>query len=405
MHYKKQTKIPALIVSIVALLILAAFAVFAWAIYDAYTRRAESQPVGPDEGPYLTEEIPALTPTPYAFQGMASIQLAWFSKPPLDGDLQSLVENYDLLILTQKDEAVLDTLRALGYSKSIPQYFRLDAINAPGSCTDEPPGNQVAYMAGDFCMISAQHPDWFLLDSRGQRIFEDTGYYLMDPGNAEWRQFWLERVEMSQTQNGWFGVFLDNVDASLGRVQKHGAIPLRYPNDEAYQAAVEGFLKYIYEAYFHPLGRPLYANIVSNRGFDVWYSYLNYLDGAMDEGWALDWGDGYFSKSAWEDHLTRAEITQEDGKIALLVSPGDHQALLRQQFALGSYLLVNHGRAYFRYSNSSAYRENWLFPNYYYDLGVPMGVRYQDGDLWRRDFTQGSVIVDPIQHTVEFILP
>ena len=293
MNYKNQPKALLFIYSIVAILMVSALIFFGIAIYDAYYSESAAQPVAPGHEVFPTE-TPEMTPTPYAFEGQKSIQLAWFSKPPLDTDLRTLIDNYDFLILTQKDEVELGELRAMGYSKMIPQYFRLDAIHDPGSCIDEPPGNQVAYRVGDFCTISQQHPDWFLLDASGKRISESTGYYLMDPGNAEWRQFWLERVEASQTENGWFGVFLDNVDASLGRVQKHNTVPMRYLTDDAYQAAVEGFLKYIYEGYFKPLGRPLYANIVSNRGFDTWNRYLKYLDGAMDEGWAIDWGDGLF---------------------------------------------------------------------------------------------------------------
>jgi hypothetical protein len=64
-----------------------------------------------------------------------------------------------------------------------------------------------------------------------------------------------------------------------------------------------------------------------------------------------------------------------------------------------SYLLISNEKAAFRYSNSSIYREVWLYSNYRADLGTPLGPRYRNGSVWKRDFTKGSVTVDPVNHT------
>ncbi|NQU29503.1 MAG: hypothetical protein HQ525_02430, partial [Anaerolineae bacterium] len=66
-----------------------------------------------------------------------------------------------------------------------------------------------------------------------------------------------------------------------------------------------------------------------------------------------------------------------------------------QEFAFTSYLLINNGRAVFRYANSNNYREVWLYANYTVDLGEPLGPRYQDGEIWRREFTNGNIAVNP----------
>jgi len=355
-----------------------------------------------------THDLKVETPTPYIFfKEGKTIQLAWFAKPPQNGDALVLAQNFDLVILTIKDEPIQHQLRDLGIT-NIQQYFRIDAIKNPGSCTAEANGNQVAYKAGDFCWISAQHPDWFLQDSKGNQIY-DRGIYdeyvFMDPGNQEWREFFLERVIESQNANGWYGVFLDNVDASLGRMERKGITLAAYPDDAGFQAAIGGFLKFLYESYFQPSNRPLYANIVSNRNFNTWFRYLNYLDGAMDEGWGVDWSDGYRSVTNWEEHLTRAERTQDRGKKVILVAQGDKNDYQRQNFAFASYLLVNHGRAYFRYANSDSYHEIWLYPNYEMDIGYPLGPRYKEDEIWRRDFSKGSILVDPNNLTVEIITP
>jgi hypothetical protein len=41
----------------------------------------------------------------------------------------------------------------------------------------------------------------------------------------------------------------------------------------------------------------------------------------------------------------------------------------------------------------------WFYDNYRIDLGQPLGPRYQEGKIWRRDFANGSVLIDPKKHT------
>jgi hypothetical protein len=329
------------------------------------------------------------------------VNLAYFYKPPENSDAATLAHSFNTYILTRADESFRDQLIANGVQAPILQYVRIEAIMDPGSCSAQPYRDNVAYKIGDFCSISQDHPDWFLLDANGNRIKVDGKYFLMDPGNQGWREFWLSRTQESQEQLGWYGVFLDNVEASLSKVIQLGGVPAKYPDDASYQAAILGFLQYIYTSYFQPQDRPLLANIISLADTAVWFNYLQYLDGAMDEAWAVDWHTGYRSVSEWNAELTVAEQTQNNGKYAVLISQGDQSNTNRQNFAFASYLLISNGRAAFRYTNYDNYGKIWLYPDYDIDLGSPLGPRYPQGNLWRRDFTKGSVIVDPVNHTAQ----
>ncbi len=355
----------------------------------------------PEETP-----TPQLSPTPYVFTGK-TVQLAWFYRPPSDGNLSIIAETFDTFVLTKQDYDERDTLKSMGVTAPILQYLHFENIHDPGGCDTKPWRNQVAYNVGDFCMISEQHQDWFLLDANGNRIVTKSSsgtqdYAKMDPDNPGWRAFWLDRAREGQEVLGWDGTFLDNVEASLAKHEESYRRLLNYPDDASYQAAIEDFLKYLYTNYYAPFGRPLYANIIAVRDPAVWFRYMQYLDGAMIEGWAVDWDDGYFPVSKWEEQMDRAERTQWLGKEVILVSQGDRQNLARQEFAFACYLLINHGRASFRYANyRGAYPETWLYGTYYIDIGEPIGTRYQDGDVWRRDFTGGSVMVDPVNHIAE----
>jgi hypothetical protein len=332
-----------------------------------------------------------------------TIQLAWFYKPPEKESLPVLAENYDIFVLTHKDEGQRDTLKSMGVESPIYVYLQFVEIKDPGSCTEGPQGNQVAFKPGDFCEISENHPDWFLLDQNGNRIVIGNSYY-MDPGNAEYRAFWMERAKELQDQFAWDGVFIDNVEVSLNKLENLDITPANYPTDADYQAAIEGFLRFVYEQYFEPNGKPVLANIISVDDWEVWLRYLQYLDGAMIEAFAVDWSNGYRAPTDWKDQVSAAEQALANGKKLILVSQSGQARPKHQLFSLASYLLVANNNAFFRYADSENYREISLYENYALDLGPALGSRYKDGTFWRRDFTNGIVLVDPKSNSAEIRL-
>jgi hypothetical protein len=331
------------------------------------------------------------------------IRLAWFYKPPDTTQMELVGKQADFFILTHKDEPALTEFKAQGVTVPFSQYLLLAEIHDPGSCSDGPRGNQVAYKAGDFCAISSQHPDWFLLDKNGKRI-GDGDTLLMDPGNAGYRAFWLERARELQETYGWQTVFLDNVEASRAKMVKGNEPLAKYPDDESYQRAVEGFLTYIRQNYFEPRGKPMYGNIVSVDDAAVWDGYMEYLDGAMIESFATDWDRGFPSTGDWEQQLDRAEQALIGGKTLILVAQGKQEDLTLQNFAFASYLLLANGNAYFRYTHSDSYREWWTYENYELNLGAPLSDRYEENGGWRREFQNGYVIVNPQKRHAEIVI-
>ena len=324
-------------------------------------------------------------------------QLVWFYKPSFDTTPRILAKYFENFILTKGDESYRDILKAEGVTSPFLQYLRLDAIQDPGSCSVEPYHNQVADMPGDFCNISSNHPDWFLLDKNGRRMYSD-GYVMMDPGNSDWRRFFLNRAMLSQTALNWDGVFLDNAEASLTKRYQYGQVPAKYKTDSSYQNAVKGLLSYLYINYFQPAGHPLFANIITLKNPSIWFSFLQVLDGAMSESWGTDWDSKWLPAAEWRQQLNRAENTQGLGKRVILVAQGDKTDLQRQQFAYASFLLIDNGRAFFRYTLKDHYRHAWKYENYNHNLGIPLGRRYQKGNQWCRDYSSGKVCVDPSSH-------
>jgi hypothetical protein len=344
-------------------------------------------------------ELPAAT-------GSVETNLAWFYRPPNDGNLTPLARRFNLYILTHGDEAKRDAVREKGGKGLFLQYLHFETIQNPALCKDErycsgePWGNQVAYQQGDFETINRDHPDWFLRDSKGNLIITDESFVMMDPGNPGWQAYFLEQAREMQEKFGWEGVFLDNVEASLGKIRRSGKMPVRYPDDASYQAAVLSFLKYLYTGYFQPHGRPLYANIIEVHDLATWSKYLRFLDGVMDEAWAVGWDNSYLSYDEWDQQLRRAEKAQALGKQVILVAQGGQLDTSRQQFAFASYLLINNGRAAFRYTHhNDGYEQVWLYGNYFQSLGNPIGRRICPLNLLCvREFSRGWVLVIPFNH-------
>lgn len=362
---------------------------------------AQSAPDDPTSTPTLQPSleptaIPAVTVVP---------QLVWFYKPPSDDDLANIAASFSFGILSNGNEAERDQLMKLGMPGPFLQYLRFDVIQDPGSCSRQPWKNQVANQAGDYCRLSQEHPDWFLHDKNGELLVNPYGgedFIMMDPGNKFWRAFFVERALQAQQSGKWDGLFLDNVEVSFMFRENRNQFPSAYPTEESYTTAIQDFLEYIHIR-LAAKGKLLFANLISRRDDSEFTNNLNFLDGAMHEGWAIDWPTGYRDAKEWETQMRLAEDTQALGKTILLVSQGKIGQEKLQRFAYASYLLVMQGRAYFRYANSSNYREAWLYPNYQQKLGQPLGPRYQVGDpsegAWRRDFANGWVEVNPVDHT------
>lgn len=330
-----------------------------------------------------------------------TVNLAFFYKPPSNSDAATVASSFGTVFLTGGDENFVNQLASKGFTSPVSQYFRSEGIQDPGNCTSSPANNQIANRAGDFCSISQNHPDWFLLDTNGNRMRTSptSNYYRMDYGHPGWQAFFVTRLLETQQQTRWSGVFLDNLEASLSEIQSDGLASAKYPDDARYQAAVRSFLQYLQTNYSIPYDRVVVANVIAKREGAIWYDYLKYMTGGMKERWAVDWNSpDYISESKWKNDLSVAETTQSQGKYIILIAQGEKSDVNRQKFAFASYLLISNGKAAFRYANEDIYNEVWLYDNYKTNLGSPLGARYQTGTSWRRDFTNGYVIVDPISH-------
>lgn len=242
-------------------------------------------------------------------------------------------------------------------------------------------------------------PRWFydLPGQEGVRVLNcDWGWYLMDLADGGWRSYWQGEVARQIAANDDDGVFMDSlsVPSYLGADRYVPPLPAV---DAAFESAwaqrIDGWLAWLQT---QPTGR--YA-IVPNAG--AWITTRDpttyaAADGVMIEGFAL-WGDGDpFERSDWELQMDRCVrlVAQEK----LLLAQSYATAPRERMFALGSFLLVKGAHSYL---NLELGMEPEWWPEYAIDLGPALvtatdGIgELAQGDLYRRDFANGFVLVNP----------
>jgi hypothetical protein len=365
---------------------------------------------------------PLVTPAPPG----AVFALAWFPKPPLDGTSSTrLSAEHGYVELTgQADLLFRDALRGSGYRDPVYDYVLATSVEGPGPYKDhtesckpgyQPNDNNLAWGIDDFCTYIHPHESWFLHNSRGERIAGDYAgdghwQYLMNPADPGWRSFAYGRLREIRDRLGYDGLRLDNLDLDLhrawfsmrtsdGHVQEFG-------DDAAWRTAMQGWLAGLRAT----LGAwPIWANLTSGADAGAWDAYQPYLDGALEESFAVHWLDGWYDAATWAADLERAETWLATGKSLILVGQGARDDLERMRFTLASYMLVaRDGQAFYRYSRyDSNYHEMWLYPEFdsARAQGAPTGPRREvRPGVWRRAFAHGYVEVNVAAHRGQLVL-
>ena len=358
--------------------------------------------------------------------GEKTVRQAVYVNYPKDTAMEVVAAKASTVVLPRTERRYRDNLRANGYTGKVTQYFLANEVHGPGPYANSsawcdsshvPHINQVAHQQGDFCKYLHANESWFLHNGAGNRLYSVSGgriMYHMNPASSGWRNFALQRMvrdvfgDSVQAKLGFDGIFLDNLAPKTYKLRKQvynaDGVVREYGTDSAYRDAVRGYLSTL-SGKLRP-GSLIWANIIDDYRVskDDYMSYVQYLDGWLNEAWSVNWSGQYLTVDDWANHLAIAEATLAQGKAVLTNAQGSRYDYNRQQFALASHLLItNNSKAYFRYSEASKYGEWWQYDNYNITLGAPKGRRYLSGTTWRRDFDCGYVTVDPAAHTGKIV--
>jgi hypothetical protein len=113
-------------------------------------------------------------------------------------------------------------------------------------------------------------------------------------------------------------------------------------------------------------------------------------------------GSGWFADNDWTYRQRFQELTEGAGKIFLGLTYAPKADERSMAYARANFLLfdqpANGGALLFEASDPEAqdpYSASWTA-----DVGSPVGTRFQAGSAWRRNFTGGTVVVNPTSSTV-----
>ena len=286
--------------------------------------------------------------------------------------------------------------------------------------------------------VNANHPDWFLLDSNGQRILLDNTYYL-DIGRQEVRErAWQSLRDFLNRCGRPRYIYLDNFDMRVGPGRY---APPNYPTNDLWVQAVVGWTEYVgsrlrSEFRFPDGAYPRFVpNVAWAPGF--WLrgipgvsqdapgvATLPYVGGFLIEHMfiharptqGLTTVDSYgtandFSRPEfWIYGRLRNTIrlvSENPDKIAILMptlwlnAPDSRQKL---RFAIAGCLMVQHDNTFVQIDprhEQNQYPDGYYPPELFVPLGLPQGnFQILNGDLivgglFIREYQNGVVVWNP----------
>jgi Hypothetical glycosyl hydrolase family 15 len=267
--------------------------------------------------------------------------------------------------------------------------------------------------------IVKNHPGWLLKGSNGKPI-EGKSWspkYWPDPGNKEWRAFFVKKVNqlVATTGGHWDGILLDEFLAThTGHTAGYlggSNTQVNYPSNGAFQNAQLEFLKDVAPR----LSVPILPNVdtpvlLPNSGAfnpEFFTDVQRAAGGAEAEVFVLHAPnqDGLLDKEMIEVYLDRARKTPS-GKIMILGTPTAELEghVARTLYTYFTYLLVaSPGRSvYWSFKEGNSSVPNFWYKEFDLNLGQPQGEMQTAGALWQREFADATVVVNPNREAAKF---
>ena len=287
-------------------------------------------------------------------------------------------------------------------------------------------GNAVEYRntIARYGDIAANHPDFFLLNSAGQKITDpDYIYYvLLDFGNPAYQAYWAQANVADIVTQPWVadGIFVDRCDSSQ---TASGLVPVTYPNDATWVPAMDNFCNGI-------AGLMVPQKLFCNRGCtrisagQTAWKALDAMstppDAVLEEGaFAVRWGAPaggvwFFAEAEWKgqvdlmSQMHRSKTVWEGSCLAAQDANGTDQNGASFNFwdaywyAMCSYLIGKNtvdNNSYFQFNveiaagDANAVTRAGELDTI--DLGNALGPYTVSGHLYSRQFAKGTVYVNP----------
>jgi hypothetical protein len=267
---------------------------------------------------------------------------------------------------------------------------------------------------------------WLLKDGSGNYVgYPGYDYlYLADIGNPAYqRAFVAAMTQDLRRYRGLKGVWIDNIVGNLI------ASSTAYSDSASYRAAMQSFVRAVgpalrskrwyvaVEAIMNDTTTPGWRTVFGDEcdGSQQlwWYRQIAPdVDGIATERWQMSWNDGSVRLSGsascsgqnWDGWQRLVSAVQRMGTdfFPLTSGPGDAAGVAKSTYLKASFLLDYNGGtsaliyASGGYGNYDARVDDWMAgAPWTLDLGKPLGAKFRVGVGWQRNFTGGTVVIDP----------
>ncbi len=255
------------------------------------------------------------------------------------------------------------------------------------------------------------HEDWFLHNARGQRHNHPGNRWdIHDITNPGFREYWLSNVIADMRATGAQGVFADSFEAG---VSSYGitppdprfagmspADPLKWPDGVTWLDQKRSLVAHVVDRFAATPEQFLFVPNIGGLTTTWWWPEYERVPGAMLENFALN-----VTPEDWVLSMNRALSLTSAGKLIIVESyPTSVQERL---FLVGSYLMLKGQHTFINAGGGGAL----YFPEYDLPLGpsrepLPRDVAaYAWQGVYRRDFRDATVIVNPSEQAVSVDVP
>jgi Hypothetical glycosyl hydrolase family 15 len=327
---------------------------------------------------------------------------------PTAEEIQSVGKRYDVVILNAWETQKMRLLRSLNPRAKILVYKDLASTRSYPGAFDGGVDNAFLPTGVGYGEANSGHPEWFALNTEGQRIEWSQaypGHWQMAVWDRNYQKAWADHVVDEVVRQGWDGVFADNDFAQL--VYYADDLLAGTSTDEQTSAKLRDGLDVMVKntgERLNAAGKILVPNISEARLTPGrWTSHSRY-GGALAEYFAVREPDGEvipLDSAEWDEMLQQSK---KDAGSLLLISHGTSPEDIRTGFAAAA--LLAHDKTCWMPAENAEYKNpgsaNWQdLP-----IGHPIGPATKAGNgVWFRKFANGWVGVNPTSAPVTMEVP
>ena len=257
--------------------------------------------------------------------------------------------------------------------------------------------------------------DWILQDASGNDCYIPYGdpytQYAGDVGSQAFRDWWIGYVTSVLDSQPYDGVYVDDVNLSLKRVAcGSGSSPSRCENGNNHcpidprtgeLMTNDNWKRYMVEM-LEQLREAVPNKLIAHNS--IWYivdfddPYLaRQIQSAdiiqMEQGFIDDGLKGGAGTYSWIRKMDFVTLVHGYG-VSLIDRDEENISTQDKVYGFANFLLMNDGSDYYD-PEFHAWPDDW-WDGYDIDLGAPLGGLYHWNDLlYRRDFENGTVLVNP----------